>query len=92
MHRKVGTMLDYHAYDIIFKVVSLLSAELHVVVIGLFFCSYQSVVAGFYYYNYCLSDNQRWQCTKVEEAGGSYVIGLVYWQTILHSAKCMYPG
>ena len=34
-------------------------------------------VAGCYYY-YCLSNNQRWTCTKVEEAAGGLPLG---WST-----------
>ena len=44
--------------------------------ICLFTCTWQLIVTGYYYYH-CLSDNQQWLCTKVEEAGSSHKTGLL---------------
>ena len=64
--------LNFYAYILFVVVFNLVSAHLAdscLVTICLFVCSRQLVVAG-YYYCYCLSDNQWWQCIKVEGAGG----------------------
>ena len=60
MHITVGIVLGYlnrHTYILI----STLAGGVVVVV-----CQWV-VVAGYYFY-YCLSDNQRWLCTKIEGA------------------------
>ena len=48
---------------------SLLLINLCQVAICLFFCRQWLVITGYLYY-YCLSNNQRWLCTKVEGADG----------------------
>ena len=70
--------LNYHTY-IVFVVVSLLSVNWHMVAISLFVCSCQLNVGDYYYY-YCLSDNQRWPCTKVHRRSRQLTIRSVYWQ------------
>ena len=67
MHGTVGIMLAYlncHAYIVfvvVFTLVGRFTSGSNLLVCLL-------VVAGSYYY-YCLSDNQRWPCTKVEGTG-----------------------
>ena len=63
------------------------------VAIYLFVGSQWLVVAGYYYY-YCLSDNQRWLCIKVEGSGGLLRIRQVNWErwvtvsVIIHMYVC----
>ena len=66
MHRTVGILL---AYLNLFVVVTLLLADYIAPGSDLFVGSQQLVVADYYFY-YCLTDNQQWQCTKVEGVGG----------------------
>ena len=68
----VLTCLDYCAY-IMFVVVLLLLADLGLVVICLFLCSWHLVVVDYYH---CLVDNQQQLCIKVE--AGSLPLG---WST-----------
>ena len=82
VHRTVGIVLaslNCHVL-IVSVVVSLLLADSCLVVIRLFICSRRIFVVGYYHY-YCLSDDQRWLCTKVCIRYRQLTIWLVVWQT-----------
>ena len=65
--RKIVSMLELpHVLRMCIEWFSYLLMDSYLVAICLFACSWQLVVAGYYYFH-CLSDNQQWLRTKVEE-------------------------
>ena len=74
-HGMVGTLLASIATwnvahtHVVFVVVFTLIGGLGLGNHCLFVCSWQLVVAGYYYYS-CLSDNQQQLYTELEEVGG----------------------